>query len=59
MKKKPATRLVQTRIPKDVATWLEGCAESDGDSVAGWLRRFIIHEKRRSEEQTQPPKVTR
>lgn len=38
--------LVQTRVPKDIADWMKWHAYQDRASVAGWLRRLLINEKR-------------
>jgi hypothetical protein len=48
MKKTSATNtvLIQTRVPKDVAAWLKRKALDDGDTIAGWLRRFLVSERR-------------
>jgi hypothetical protein len=40
------TNLVQTRVPHDVASWMKWHARQDGDTIAGWLRRLLIAEKR-------------
>jgi hypothetical protein len=37
-------RLIQTRVPKDVAKKIEEAASRDGDTVAGWVRRLLFRQ---------------
>lgn len=37
-------RLVQTRVPKDVAKKIEEAAKREGDTVAGWVRRLLFRQ---------------
>ncbi len=37
-------KLVQTRVPKDIAKRIEEAAKRDGDTVAGWVRRLLFRQ---------------
>jgi proteasome lid subunit RPN8/RPN11 len=37
-------RLVQTRVPSDIARKIEAAAKQEGDTVAGWVRRVLFRQ---------------
>ena len=37
-------KLVQTRVPKDIARKIEEAARDNGDTVAGWVRRVLFRQ---------------
>jgi hypothetical protein len=42
MAKRPNDALLQTRVSEDVERWVRKAAESEGLSVAAWLRRLVL-----------------
>lgn len=37
-------RLLQTRVPTDLAKRIEAAAKQEGDTVAGWMRRLLFRQ---------------